>query len=178
MATDIAKRYARALLEALPLDRAQENRTQLEEISQIFEKNELLKTTLVNPRVPLSQRIEIAKEVAERIAGKDSAVANTVAILTEKHRLSEFTGVAKAFAALVDELSKTLSLSITTAFPVSEIERAELLNVLQSKFGGLVSAEWKVDSELLGGIKIQAGDKVLDNSIRTVFEAAKAELLA
>jgi len=177
MASQLAKRYARALLETIPLEKAKEYSLQLETLSKIYSDSSQLRETLNNPSISKDIRVEIALEIAQKLFGTDSLVANTFAVLVRNRRANEVPNVAIAFAELVNELSKTLTISVSTAFEIADDEKSQLLSTLQSRFGGLVKANWLVEPELLGGIKIQSGDRVVDNSIRASLDSAKIQLI-
>ena len=72
----------------------------------------------------------------------------------------------KNFQALVlakDHIQKAI---IYSAFPMSEGQFAKVVSDCQQKFGHKLEATLKVVPELIGGIKIEVGDKVLDLSVR------------
>ena len=79
---------------------------------------------------------------------------------------------------MIDALKKALSLKVTSAFAVPEEEVQSAKQKVQEAFGGLASIAWEVDKSLIGGVRIEAGDKVLDNSIKNSLEKIRAELTA
>ena len=55
---------------------------------------------------------------------------------------------------------------ITSAFAISDADKQDLLRRLETKFQRKVVASVSLDPELIGGIRIVAGDVVIDASVR------------
>jgi F-type H+-transporting ATPase subunit delta len=55
---------------------------------------------------------------------------------------------------------------VTTAVPLSETEQAEILVQLREIFKRQLRIELRIDPDLIGGLKIQVGDVVIDRSLR------------
>jgi len=62
-------------------------------------------------------------------------------------------------------------LSVTTALPLDEAEKSRL----QGQLGGTVK-HWNVDPNILGGVIVRAGDRVIDGSVRARLSALSASL--
>ena len=91
---------------------------------------------------------------------------NFLYVLAECGRLTVLPEVYNQYQALVlakDHIQKAI---IYSAFPMSEGQFAKVVSDCQQKFGHKLEATLKVVPELIGGIKIEVGDKVLDLSVR------------
>ena len=84
--------------------------------------------------------------------------------------------VSEYFGRLVNELKKVLSLSVVSAFPLSDSERDEIVSRIQNEFGSMASISWEVDPGLIGGLVIKSGDLVLDNSVKGALGKIKLSL--
>lgn len=69
-----------------------------------------------------------------------------------------------------------LEARIISALPVSDKQAAQLVSRLETKYGRKVSARVEVDPQLIGGVKIVVGDKVIDATVRGRLEAMAAAL--
>ena len=59
---------------------------------------------------------------------------------------------------------------ITSAFPLSDTDKASLVEGLAKKYGKRVEAEVKVDASLIGGARVQVGDDVIHASVRDTLD--------
>ena len=65
-----------------------------------------------------------------------------------------------------------------SAFELSEAQLADLVQRLEKKTGRKVRARVSVDRELIGGVKVVLGDKVIDGSARAQLSALETALKA
>ena len=71
-----------------------------------------------------------------------------------------------AYREQVDEKAGRLRASITLAHPADDALRAEIGRELSELFEREVIATYKEDADLLGGIVVRVGDRVMDGSVR------------
>ncbi len=104
---------------------------------------------------------------------------NFLRLLVENDRVSALPEIASQFAALKNKLEGSAEADITTAFPMSDAQVAELVSGLVKKFGGLkLKSHVKVDPSLIGGVRVVVGDEVFDTSIRAQLERMRISLMA
>lgn len=173
----IAKRYAKALFELCEITQLDAVKTQLLAFSAAWTDNKNLQEAISNPAFPIKERMAVITSVAEKVGVTDGKVKNLLSLLTENRRLPSLAAVAKIFSAMIDELKKALALTVTSAFPIPSDEVEAAKEKVQKAFGGLASIDWAVDASLIGGLRIQAGDKLLDTSIKNSLDRYRAELL-
>jgi len=73
------------------------------------------------------------------------------------------------------ELEKR-SARIETASEVDSAIRSEILANLQKKYGNDLTAEFVVDPQLLGGMRIRVGSDVWDGTVRSRLERLQQQL--
>lgn len=91
---------------------------------------------------------------------------NFLYVLAEGGRLSILPEAYNQYQELVLAKNNTQKAVIYSAFPMSEGQFSKVVSDCQQKFGHKLEATLKVMPELIGGIKIEVGDKVLDLSVR------------
>ncbi|MBI3943653.1 MAG: ATP synthase F1 subunit delta [Chloroflexi bacterium] len=74
------------------------------------------------------------------------------------------------------ETRKPLTAEVTSAVALTEEERQILESKLQTKSPDPVEITYRVQPEILGGVILRLGDKVIDGSVATRLEALKATL--
>ncbi len=118
---------------------------------------------LGNPKLTETQ---IASLVADGAAPLTAEQRNFAHVLAGNERLSVLPEIASSFEALRNEFEGVLDAQVTTAFPLSDPQVADIVTTLEGKFGKKVKASVVVDPELIGGVSIRVGDEVIDASVR------------
>jgi len=67
---------------------------------------------------------------------------------------------------------------VVTAFELNQAQLADLVQRLEKKTGRKVKAKLTLDKELIGGVKVVIGDKVIDGSARAQLGALESALKA
>jgi F-type H+-transporting ATPase subunit delta len=91
---------------------------------------------------------------------------NFIRILAENKRLSLLPLISELFEAHKAIQEQTVDVSLTTAFALDSASENRLAEVLSKKLERQVKVSSSVDSSLLGGVVIRAGDLVIDGSVR------------
>lgn len=174
----VSKRYAKALFELCKIDELDSMKQQLMSAAELWSSQDLLRKVITNPAYSVTERSAAFQEVAERVGVTDFRMKNMFGILIENNRLGSIQNIADIFSSMIDVLRKALALKVTSAYAVSNQEIEGLKSALLKEYSGMASVEWGIDPQILGGLKIQAGDKLLDNSLKTSLEKVRTELLS
>ena len=167
-----ARRYAEALLALAPDERSVVAlRLSLEKLAPVFDR--LTIASLRDPSVPMKQRTEA---LTAALAGEPDAVRSLLTLLLEKDRIALVPQIALAFGDLVDRRDGIAKARITTAVPLDEAARRELVSRLERESGRKLRATFAVDPTLIGGAKVQIGDHLIDSSIDAKLTALGRQL--
>lgn len=172
MSSVVANRYARALLEALAPDRAQEGRQQLESLHAVFQQHPDIEATLENPAFPLAARTQLVRALGDRL-GFDRRVANLLGLLIERKRLRLLGDINSAYQRLYDERMGMALATVTSAAPLAADEQHELAAKLRKLTGKEIRLEVHVDPDLIGGVIARVGSTVYDGSVRQHLRSFK-----
>jgi len=113
------------------------------------------------------------------LAGKLPASGeNFVRVLAENGRLDVLDEIRQQFEALKNEREGVVEAEIVSAFDLDQGQLADLVARLEKHTGRKVKASVSVDRELIGGVKIVLGDKVIDGSARAQLTALEYALKA
>ena len=111
--------------------------------------------------------------------GKLSGEAqNFVRILAENRRMDALGEIRTQFEALKNEREGVQEVEIVSAFPLESAQQADLIGRLEHHTGKKVTVRVTVDPQLIGGVKIVMGDKVIDASARAQLSALESALRA
>jgi len=103
---------------------------------------------------------------------------NFLRVLAENDRLGLLPEIRTHFEALKNEREGVVEAKVHAAFELSQPQLADLVQRLEKKTGRKVRADVVVDRELIGGVKIVLGDKVIDGSARAQLGALETALKA
>lgn len=99
--------------------------------------------------------------------GERSPGAGLLRVLVDNGRLGTLPDISARFDVLRAEAENTLDVTLTSASAVSDEQRAKIAESLNKRFGRQVRLAVKVDESLIGGARLQVGDRVIDGSVRT-----------
>ncbi|HEX6529136.1 MAG TPA: F0F1 ATP synthase subunit delta [Burkholderiales bacterium] len=103
---------------------------------------------------------------------------NFVRVLAQNGRLELLPEIRAQFEALKNEREGVLEAEVHSAFELSEGQVAELVQRLEKKTGRKVKTKVQVDKDLIAGVRIVLGDKVIDGSARAQLGALETALKA
>ena len=113
------------------------------------------------------------------LAGRLTGEAENLArILAENRRLELLPEIRAQYEVLKNEREGVVEAEVQSAFELTEAQLADLVQRLEKKTGRKVRASVRVDSELIGGVKVVLGDKVIDGSARAQLAALETALKA
>ncbi len=111
------------------------------------------------------------------LAGKLSREAeNFVRVLAANGRLELLAEIRAQFAALKNEREGVVEAEVQSAFELSDAQVRDLVQRLEKKTGRKVKARIEVDKDLIAGVRVVLGDKVIDGSARAQLAALDTAL--
>jgi len=135
-----------------------------------------VESLLGNPRVTSTDLAQLVIDIAGPQVGEHGA--NFVRTLAENHRLAYLPEISALFDELKDEAEKVIDVTVTSAAPLDEGQRKTLTAALERKLNRGIRMQCHTDPTLLGGAVLQAGDLVIDGSLRTQLNRITYELTA
>jgi len=137
-------------------------------------KDPQMQVAMANPKVtPADIQSLMLSICGERI---DGVARNLIQLLVHNRRLSVLTEIRDLFEQLKLEDEGKLEAKISSAFPMEDAQRNQVVDLLSSRFKRKITATVIVDPDLIGGIKVELGDKILDASVRGRLQTMAATL--
>ena len=162
----IGRRYGRALFDlATEAGSVDEVAGQLAELASAVESLEA--GALAPGLLTQAQRDSLAKSLVTRLGGDMSLVAKFVGVLAANDRLDQLPAVRDQYEKLADTAAGRVRVTIRSASPLSDAEKAALKTKFESITGRRVLETVEVDTDLLGGVTVEAEGRVYDGSVRT-----------
>ena len=101
---------------------------------------------------------------------------NLVRLLAQNGRVALLPEIARLYEVLRSEHGGAIDVELTAAYPVNDAQRQSLAAALGKRLGREVRLSASEDKSLIGGVKIRAGDLVIDGSVRARLEALASQL--
>jgi F-type H+-transporting ATPase subunit delta len=103
-------------------------------------------------------------------------VQNLARTLIANRRLALVPEIRDIYEELKNAREGVIEARITTAFPLDDAQLAALIAGLERRFRRTVNPQVSVDGELIGGVRVQVGDELIDGSMRGRLDAMAAAL--
>ena len=164
----VARRYARALFalgKKSGMDALDACRQDLAAMTALTDTSQEFAALLRNPVFSSDEKRRVLAQLADR-CGLRQTVRDFCFLLADTGRLTELSGIVGEFETLLDREKGILRGTLTTAFPLDAAKRATVKKQLEKKAGRTLELAFVVDPDILGGMALNVGDKVLDASLR------------
>jgi len=133
-----------------------------------------VKAAVGDPNLPAAK---VAGLFISILTGKLSGEAeNFVRVLADNGRLDVLAEIRTHFEALKNEREGTVEAEVHSAFEMDKAQLADLVQRLEKKTGRKVRTRFVLDKDLIGGVKVVIGDKVIDGSARAQLAALETAL--
>lgn len=173
----VARRYASALFALDGKEGLREDHGQcLDDLAEMLAIEPKLGQTLKSPLITATEKKAVMDKLLQKLHG-DALMRNFCNLLADKNRLGELAGIAACYRDLLDEANGILRGSVTTAIQLDGKRQAALKENLKKKVGRDIEVKFYVDPEILGGMVLAVGDKVVDSSLRAQLGILRETLI-
>lgn len=173
-ATTIARPYAEAAFNLARENDAVDQWSNFLRLAAAVAAHERVRALIDNPRVTAKQLFAIFSGVA---GGElDDQRSNLLHLLTLNGRLEVLPEISVLFEQMAAQHGGALNARVYSAFPLDENQLLGLVRDLEIRFKRKIDAELHIAPELIGGVKIEIGDQVLDASVRGKLDTMAAAL--
>ena len=172
----LAKRYAKALFDlALEEQLMSTFQPQVKSIYNLFKESEELKEFINSQGVPSDAKKDFFDKLLKNKV--HTYVLHFLCLLIDKKRERNIEAVCEEFNTLCNEYFNVLEGVVYSTKALTKDQITNIENSIQIKLNKKVELTNKLDSSLIGGLKVVVGDTVFDNSVQHKMEALKNELL-
>ncbi len=166
--------YARALYDlAAERGRVKEVQTQMAAIASAMAELPELRSVVGNPQLDAGSKAAVLEAA---VGEPDELVSNFLRLVADKGRAASIEGIDAELERMIARAEGQLSVTLTTAYELSDKEAEEIVKRIERASGRRVEAVRKVDAALIGGIVLQAGSLRADASVRGRLDRMKQEL--
>ena len=176
LTSQLALKYAQAIFEiATEKSMLDQVEKELKLVAATIAGHEDLAQLIYHPLVPA----EAKKETVSRIFAGDLTdfVRNFILLLIDKRREPALPAIVREYIRLANEARNIAEAEVFTAKELSPEQLAALAAKLSQVTGKNIVLKTTVDQELLGGVVVKIGDKLIDGSVVRQLKALKAALV-
>ncbi len=177
MAKLVGTTYGEALFELAVEEKKEEEF--LEEVTQLREilaENPDFGKLMNHPKVMKEEKLKVLREVFENRISKE--LLGFLHLVVSKDRYGEIDAILDYF---VDEVKRLKGIGIayvTTAFHLSEAKKKEIeAKLLATTSFRKMEMHYRIEEDLIGGMVIRIGDRVVDSSVKNKLFDLQRELL-
>ena len=166
----IAERYATALFDLAEdgkaLDRVAKD---LRELKAMIEASETLHRFI---RSPLLGREDQAKGILAVLskAKAHDLTRRFIGVVARNRRLFAVPAMIDAYLAILAESRGEVAAQVVSAVKLTAAQMTAITNALKTAVGGNVVVEPAVDANLIGGLVVRVGSRMIDTSLRTKLQ--------
>ena len=126
---------------------------------------------LLNPQLTHAEAVTLLS-----VDGAGESFSRFLALLAENRRLAQLPEISGLYEELKAEAERVVKATVTSAAELPAGELDVLKAALKKRFGREVDVESAIDESLIGGAVIDAGDVVIDGSLRGKLERLQTVL--
>lgn len=173
-AITVARPYAEAVYKIAIANQNLSEWSKMLQLAAVIAENDDIKQLVGNPVVSARQFGEIILEIGRNKF--NSEARSLVMLLADNKRILVLPQISQLFEQLKAQYEGVLEAKIVSAFAMESRQLKKLIDDLERKFKRKIEAQVSIDPELIGGVKVEIGDEILDASIRGKLEAMAVAL--
>jgi len=167
ISSGIAARYAVALFELAKEGKALTAlEADVDALAETLEASADLRALIASPVYSRDEQGAAISAVAKRI-GLSALSANTLALMAAKRRLFVLPQLVRALRDAIAAEKGEVTAEVVSARALTKAQADALAKTLKERFGKTVKLQSSVDEDLIGGLVVKVGSKMIDTSIRS-----------
>lgn len=140
-----------------------------------------IKLILKNPLYSKEQLANLLIGIVRAACGNGpnhvvNALTNFIRLLAEKKRLTLLPDISNLFEEMQAKTSGYLSLAVTSAYEMNEIQQKHTEEKLEKKLQSKLNIVFTVDKNIISGLLVRSGNWVLDDTVRGKLKRLKSAL--
>ncbi len=171
---EVARVYADALFGvAKEKDELDEIHEQLGQFADAMSESHDMQTFFFSPYFTSAEK---GDAIAKAVSGAGDEFMNFLELLAEKHRMPVIFAIRRAFDELWAEERKRLDVTVTSAVELDPKVVKKVGDEIQKQTGREIDLNAVVDEDVIGGLVLRVGNRVLDASVRAKLDRLRKEI--
>jgi F-type H+-transporting ATPase subunit delta len=170
----VARRYARALLNrALQQHSLPDVSEDLGALAGLFRTNGAFRNMML---APVGDHLAKADAVAGLAGRASPTTLDFLRLVIDKRREHVLPEIQQEFEELKRQHEGVAVATVVSAVPLDGVQMGSIVARLEQRTGLRVEAEFEVDPDIVGGVKVLIGDTLIDGSVRGRLKEMRARL--
>ena len=175
-ASGLAGRYATALYELAEADKQLDTVAQdLSAISDMVADSDDLSRLIRSPVIARDDQVAAMDAILTE-AGVSELTKRFIGVVAQNRRLFALTGMIKQFQGILARRRGELTAEVTTAQALTDAQRQAIEDGLKKAMGTKVAVDARVDEDLLGGLMVKVGSRMIDSTIKTKLQQLRLSM--
>ncbi len=168
--TGLAGRYATALFElAVDQDKLDQVSADLAVLAGLLDESDDLQRLVRSPVLSRGEQMQAMSGILEA-AGANPLTRNFVGLLAEQRRLFVLAAIIDTFKQLHAAHRGEVRAAVISAHELSTSQLDSVHATLKTVLGGDVAVDAQVDEDMIGGLVVRVGSRMVDGSLRTKLQ--------
>ncbi len=164
--SETSERYSRALFEvALEANELDKIETDIKQFQLLFNSSQEIKNFIQNPTQSINNQNNVINLIAEKLEFSKN-LKNFFLLLIEKRRIFFVKKISENFLKLCSLKRGEIKASLISSKELSTSELEEISKELSKSMGSIIKFDYKIDKDLIGGLKLQLGSFMIDTSVK------------
>ena len=141
-------------------------------IEKVMKESSELRHVIKSPLVNSEEKLNILLKI---FAGSsfNNLTTTFLKVLDNNKRISNILSIILQFKKINSEKRGDIAANVTSANELSEDEKNNITNQLKNTLGQKLSLNFNVDKEIIGGLIVKVGSKMIDTSIANKINKLK-----
>ena len=174
---ETSERYARALFEtSKEADELEKNEVDIKNFQLLHEDSLELKNFIENPTNTIEVQNKILNLLSEKLSFSKN-LKNFFFLLIKKRRIFFVKKIIVSFLKLCSKKRGEINASLISSKELTSVELESISKELSLSMGSTIKFDYKVDKDLIGGLKLQLGSFMIDTSIKNKLKKYEQKML-
>ena len=175
--TETSERYSRALFEvSKESNELDKSENAIKNFYSLLNSSLDIKNFIKDPTRSISQQNEFINILADKLEFPKN-LKNFFFLLIKKRRIFFVKKISESFLRLCSKKRGEIKASLISSKDLSQSDLEKLSKELSDTMGSKLKFDFKLDKELIGGLKIQLGSIMIDTSIKNKLKKYEQMML-
>jgi len=172
----LAERYAAALADVAFERRNGDTLSKdLNAFIELYFQTPDLRNALESPVIESEVKHRVIEQICAKM-GLNEAIRNFIYVVVDHGRIHLLHEIIPAFRAELNERLGVADAEVTSAHPLNDADKRQLLAVLEKRTGKKIEARFSEDPALVGGAVVRVGSTIYDGSVREQLNRLREQL--
>ncbi len=164
--SETSERYARALFElSKESNELEKTENDISNFKLLYYGSDEIKNFVKDPSKSITQQNEVVNFIGEKLEFSKN-LKSFFLLLVKKRRIFFINKILESFLRLCTKKRGELKASLISSRELSKSELDRISKDLSDTMGSYLKLDYKVDKDLIGGLKLQLGSFMIDTSIK------------